>query len=285
MKKKDTTTCLNCEKSYDANYNFCPYCGQANRPNDLNLKFVVSEFLSANFNIDSRFFHSIKMLLFRPAFLTHEFLAGKRTKYTTPIRLYLIISLVYFFLLSVVPVEQVQVKNKGPAVISGSQKSLKNGVSTEQMPAVDTLDAFERRIIENAKQLETDRGMSMFWQNERRNFSTGMFVVMPLSALILYLLFFKNTYYYEHLIFMIHLQTVWFIISAVYMLIQRIVHLKVLFLIELLILLWVTFLWFRRFYHTSMVRTLVKMTFFFMMFSVLILFFTVFISLNSLLFL
>ena len=49
-------------------------------------------------DIDSRIFRSILPFLFRPGFLTREYLAGKRKTYMSPFRLYLLLSVIFFFL-------------------------------------------------------------------------------------------------------------------------------------------------------------------------------------------
>lgn len=95
-----TIKCLNCGQELKKSDKFCSNCGQANRANNLNFKYFGSEFLSANFNLDSKIYLTLKLLITSPATLTKAFLEGKRTKYITPVRLYLIISLVFFFVLS-----------------------------------------------------------------------------------------------------------------------------------------------------------------------------------------
>ena len=100
MTHSQFTKCLNCQQELKKSDKFCFNCGQANRENNLNFKYLGSEFLSANFNLDSKIYLTLKLLITSPASLTKAFLKGKRTKYITPIRLYLIISLVYFFVLS-----------------------------------------------------------------------------------------------------------------------------------------------------------------------------------------
>jgi hypothetical protein len=100
MIESNKTTCPNCGNDFDKSFAYCPYCGQANKKLNLSFKYVVSEFLAASFNVDSKLFITLKLLLLKPAKLTHEFLAGKRAKYISPIRLYLLISLVYFFILT-----------------------------------------------------------------------------------------------------------------------------------------------------------------------------------------
>lgn len=49
------------------------------------------------FNIDSRVFHSLLPLYFRPGFLTREYFAGRRTRFVTPFRLYFFLSVLAFF--------------------------------------------------------------------------------------------------------------------------------------------------------------------------------------------
>ncbi len=52
---------------------------------------------------ESGFWKTIKYLLFRPALLTKEYLAGKRMSYVVPIRLYLFVSFLCFFLPALLP--------------------------------------------------------------------------------------------------------------------------------------------------------------------------------------
>lgn len=49
------------------------------------------------FNIDSRIFHTLLPLYFRPGFLTREYFAGRRVRYVTPFRLYFFLSVIAFF--------------------------------------------------------------------------------------------------------------------------------------------------------------------------------------------
>ncbi len=277
---ENQTTCLNCGATFDARYAYCPYCGQANRPNKMDMKFVISEFFSANFNLDSRFISTIKRLLFSPASLTQDFLKGKRTRYTSPVRIYLIISFIYFFILSVVP----DTSRQAVKTNISDTKPQPVSVLTEKKQQKETLTPFEQRVRQHTEKLKTEEGQKTFWYKVRQYFSMGMWLLMPLTALILNLLFYKNTFYYEHLIFIIHLQSVWFIISAVYILLQRVIAWKGLFILEILLLLWVTFLWFKRFYTKSTFGTIWKMILFFSAFGGLILLFFVVISLVSILY-
>ncbi|WP_167856448.1 DUF3667 domain-containing protein [Hymenobacter metallicola] len=61
----------------------------------------MEEFLEGIFHFDSKVFRTAKLLLLRPGELTKQFLQGHRMPYVPPIRLYVFISFVFFFLLSI----------------------------------------------------------------------------------------------------------------------------------------------------------------------------------------
>lgn len=91
--------CLNCGHPLE-NYNFCPECGQKNIPRQLSMKVLIGDFLSNYFAFDSKLGRSIHHFFLRPGYLTKRFNEGKRVRYVHPLRLYLVISVFFFFLLS-----------------------------------------------------------------------------------------------------------------------------------------------------------------------------------------
>lgn len=60
----------------------------------------IKHFLSDYFAFDSKIVRSFGPLLFKPGFLTSEFLAGRRVSYIPPLRMYIFVSIVFFLLLS-----------------------------------------------------------------------------------------------------------------------------------------------------------------------------------------
>jgi hypothetical protein len=86
--------CLNCGAPMLGP--FCCSCGQDTKTLVRNFSALAADFFDAVFNLDSRFFHTIGPLLFQPGFLTMEYLAGRRARYVSPVRLYFVISLVTF---------------------------------------------------------------------------------------------------------------------------------------------------------------------------------------------
>lgn len=53
-----------------------------------------------------------------------------------------------------------------------------------------------------------------------QSISITMFIMMPLTAILLLLIFYRKKYYYEHLIFSIHIHTIFFIIFSFVLVIQ-----------------------------------------------------------------
>lgn len=49
-------------------------------------------------NLESRVWLSLRPLLFAPGRLTNEYIAGRRTRYLPPFRIYLVFSLLFFLL-------------------------------------------------------------------------------------------------------------------------------------------------------------------------------------------
>ena len=75
---------------------FCHRCGQRRREPIGPLREVAREALDAFLDLDRRLYASLKALLLQPARLSREYVAGHRTRWVGPFRLYLITSVVYF---------------------------------------------------------------------------------------------------------------------------------------------------------------------------------------------
>ncbi|HET8861430.1 DUF3667 domain-containing protein [Marivirga sp.] len=98
--KNKLTNCLNCGENLDNTQNYCPNCGQENSDKKLPLGVFLKDFISNYLSFDTILFKTLKPFVFKPGKLTKAFNKGKRRKYINPIRLYLIFSLFYFFMIS-----------------------------------------------------------------------------------------------------------------------------------------------------------------------------------------
>ncbi|CAN5419744.1 DUF3667 domain-containing protein [soil metagenome] len=109
--RRKKSYCQNCQYPLSTNYNFCPHCGQENNDKTVSFGTLISDFFSNYFAYDSKLVKTIKPFLFKPGFLTKEFISGRRTTYMHPLRFYLIISFIYFLIFSFTVIHDTQNKN------------------------------------------------------------------------------------------------------------------------------------------------------------------------------
>ena len=86
--------CKNC--GYTVHKRFCSECGQKDSEL-LKFKILVKEFFNEFLDLDSRLFLTLKYLITKPGFLTTEYWQGRKSRYSSPFRIYLITSLLYVF--------------------------------------------------------------------------------------------------------------------------------------------------------------------------------------------
>ena len=92
------THCENCGAQLTGRY--CAQCGQAAIDYRRSFRHVIVDALDSFLNWDSKFFATIGLLIAKPSRLTNEFLAGRRVRYLHPARLYLLVSILFFFAVS-----------------------------------------------------------------------------------------------------------------------------------------------------------------------------------------
>lgn len=91
--------CKNCEETFDASFEYCPYCGQETADN-LTIGVLFSNTIDNYISIDARFFRSFGTLMVKPGVVARRFVDGKRLKYLHPAQFYLFISVIFFFIFS-----------------------------------------------------------------------------------------------------------------------------------------------------------------------------------------
>lgn len=89
--------CLNCDTPLNVEAdNFCPNCGQVNNTKKETAFGLVKELVGEFLHLDSKVFKSVVPLLFKPGFLTVDYIQGKRARYFHPVRMFLIITVILF---------------------------------------------------------------------------------------------------------------------------------------------------------------------------------------------
>lgn len=139
--RKDTN-CLNC--GAEVTGRFCSECGQENREPRESFGKLVYHFFSDFTHFDSKVFLTLKDLIFKPGFLTKEYLAGRRQRYLHPIRMYLFVSFVYFFVIVLFSSNH----NKAALTLQNQQESVNKlhaAIDTEKAE-IDTTNADHNKI-------------------------------------------------------------------------------------------------------------------------------------------
>ncbi|MGH7677569.1 MAG: DUF3667 domain-containing protein [Gemmatimonadaceae bacterium] len=198
---------------------FCAHCGQRAIPAYPTLRELASDSFHEVSGWDGRFVSTFKTLIRKPGELTREFLIGHRARYISPIRLYLVTSLLYFLVAAAAP----NVERNATAVDLGG--GVRVGVFTprqegaapaltpeeqkELRASIDSVPRVFRPVIERAA--EDPEG---FRRSMMTTLPRALFVLVPVFAGIM-ALFYRGRHYPEHLYFAFHLHAFIFLALTV----------------------------------------------------------------------
>ncbi|QJQ04519.1 DUF3667 domain-containing protein [Undibacterium piscinae] len=94
-KAKENAPCANCNTVYSGHY--CPECGQEALGGAPTAIEFIYEFLTRNVLERGKMPRTLWHLIRYPGGLTVDFLEGRRQRFIRPVRLYIGLSLLYFF--------------------------------------------------------------------------------------------------------------------------------------------------------------------------------------------
>ena len=175
-------TCLNCATPIAGN--FCHNCGQEATDRNVQLLPLVKEIVGDYAGLDSIFLRTVKKLIRRPGELTAAYNRGERVRYLMPVRLYFLVSIIFFFVYA----------NFDPIP-----------------PDVLYTDA---QVSAALKESGTPRDLfdERWGQKVENTLVIGMLFVIPLFTLAMKLLYVgSKRYLVEHLIFSFHLFSFFYI--------------------------------------------------------------------------
>ncbi len=225
--------CDNCGASVPGRY--CGHCGQRLEPPVHSLWHFLAVAMEDVTHADSRLWRTLRALLFRPGFLTHEFLAGRRARYLPPVRLYLVLSVVFFLCASLSRPEVLQVSTgDSGAPQSARLVTLEEAKSLSATPARPGESIAERNARECGMinfpgrwkalnpalqkaclQIRGDNARSLVVAI-RHNLPRTMFLFLPLLAGLMMLFYWRPRHYYvEHLLLLLHNHACAFVVLPV----------------------------------------------------------------------
>ncbi|TLX45558.1 hypothetical protein C1E24_18380 [Pseudoalteromonas phenolica] len=92
--------CKNCQALLSEDSKFCSQCGQSIKSTRQPLIPFIKESVHELLDIDGRLSRTLKTLCTKPGLASYEYEHGMRAKYTPPLRLYLVVSVIFFLLFS-----------------------------------------------------------------------------------------------------------------------------------------------------------------------------------------
>lgn len=236
--------CPNCNKPLSGK--FCSNCGQSvidyHRPFVTIFRDVIGDLAS----FDNRLLKTLIPMLFRPGFLVKEFMAGRRMKYMPPFKLYLFVTFVAFLLLSTnhKPESAVDISDgltfqnsdgesfrldslfnitklsSDSIDYSSAKRDSVSGESVAKDSLVDVQEEVEDKkredeivdkIMKLGNMYKLNPGLVL--DTAFKKLSQTLFVILPLFALFLALLYIRRKrYFIEHLLISVNFHSFIFLV-------------------------------------------------------------------------
>ena len=151
-KLRSDKNCLNCGHIVEESY--CPHCGQKNTESKKPFHYLITQFIEDFTHYDGHFWGTMKNLLLKPGKLTEIYLAGKRQQFVPPIKLYIFISFITFFLFALFPPFNIQFKfdKNDKAWIESQMFSNENRESAKML--IDSIKAQTNLKLEDSLALQ-----------------------------------------------------------------------------------------------------------------------------------
>ncbi len=197
-----SNACISCGAKMKGNY--CSQCGEKrlNPEKDYALHKFIEQTVDGFTHFDSKFLRSFKALLFKPGFLTLEFIKGRRIRYMKPVQIFIIACVLFYFVFPTVSTFFASVRD--------IQKS--NRFNFDVTRAIQKkLDSDSTTVHLEIKHVETEAAHKS---------KAYLFLIIPFWGIAFYLLFWKsNPFLVPHIVFAAHNLSFLIILLMVYYLV------------------------------------------------------------------
>lgn len=169
-KLREDKTCLNCGTIVQER--FCPQCGQENTETRKSFHYLFTHTAEDLVHYDSSFWKTMKYLLFQPARLTREYLSGRRKSFVVPIRLYIFISFITFFISGfLINLDDMSVNDKsGPVTVKKTtqketpkKKGININYSTDRPIDEKVISNSDEKVISNSAEKVISKSDEYGW--------------------------------------------------------------------------------------------------------------------------
>ncbi len=232
--------CPNCDFEFGVTNNYCPECGQKNTEIKIGIGTLIMDLLGDVFTYDSKIFKSLWYLVSKPGKLTKDFNDGKRARFVPPLRMFLVMGVVVFSVISIGGdpgeefanglgesgnLENVADDEEGGELKQPQGESTRftsNWISQEALDKMQDLasdDSLSVEAIVDSLHLESFSEKIFMTQATKivrggpgemvrwifNNFTLVIFFMVPFFAFIMKLLYFRKGFFFmDHLIFSLH---------------------------------------------------------------------------------
>jgi hypothetical protein len=218
---------------------YCSRCGQdRGRTPHVPLREFLAEAVGEALSLDSRLVRTIPPFFLRPGLLTEEFLAGRRTRYSSPLRLYLVATVAFFLAASGSQSGKVEIATDrgvlfevgvveggtgpgeagaggaGGTAAAAERQAQRSRALAEEVGRLSQGSALERlagRRLEALGRLPAAEANRLIRQAMTEQGPRVLFVLVPVMAGLLALLHRgSGRFFAEHLVFALHVHALGF---------------------------------------------------------------------------
>lgn len=179
--------CKNCKNQFSGK--FCNNCGEKIiEESDFSIKNIIAQGVDLITNLDSKFFKTIKLLLFFPGSLTKKYVTGVRVPYMKPLQIFVIANVLFFIFLSDVAVFRVPAK----------------WFFVENYDSINVLDIVGQ--VSGELNL-TQKEIAKLYDIKSTNLAKGLIILLIpfIASIVMMLNYRKKIQFGKHIIFSIHL--------------------------------------------------------------------------------
>jgi Protein of unknown function (DUF3667) len=201
---------------------YCSACGQHAHESARSVAALFHDAWHIATHVDGRFWQTLYVMLFKPGKLTKEYFAERRARYLPPVRVYLVLSVLFFAFALVSPHESRTAAVPGTTAILGTPGDSAAGKPKGFLFNVTSCDEVKTSIAWLQKPLQQSciRNIENHGESVKHAFFANvpkmMFVFVPLMALAMLILYrWPPRYYVEHLVFFLHTHAAIFLILLV----------------------------------------------------------------------
>jgi len=140
---------------------FCQNCGQENVLTKQSFFSLATHFIYDILHFDSKFFDTLKYVLFRPGFIPKRYISGQRMRFLDPIRMYLFTSALFFLVFFSLKSSETSLFNydEPEVALTGKKRAqviedLQHGLEDE--PADTALKNMLLRLLDSTQRVTTD---------------------------------------------------------------------------------------------------------------------------------